>query len=164
MTNMQEALTFIRTRPRTWREAALILLLSLLGFLGSTLFHSPGSLLVPAPTSKLVEPTPVDLALAEVLIAEGQALPVDARVREAWESGHLPNAISIPLMEAMDPDYSWPRIQPGQTLLVYCSGPTCYDARDLCQVLAQKGFTRLLLFEGGWEAWSTRLPTQGEQP
>ena len=40
-----------------------------------------------------------------------------------------------------------------RTIAVYCSGPACPNSRQAAAKLAAFGFTRVLLFEGGLEAW-----------
>lgn len=41
----------------------------------------------------------------------------------------------------------------GARIIVYCSGIGCPNSRDAATKLATLGFTNVLLFEGGLEAW-----------
>jgi rhodanese-related sulfurtransferase len=41
------------------------------------------------------------------------------------------------------------------TIVVYCSGPSCPNSGDAARKLVTLGFTNVLQFEGGLEAWKS---------
>jgi rhodanese-related sulfurtransferase len=82
---------------------------------------------------------------------------LDARGFAAYQLGHIPGAISLPLVGFAG---SFPalelRLREARLLVVYCSGPTCNDSRDLARLLWENGLKSLLLYKGGMEDWSGR--------
>lgn len=98
-------------------------------------------------------PQPVLLDEVRELVAAG-ALPVDARELSLYHQGHLPGALSLPLGD-VDTQLAAFRLQvdPGRTLVVYCSGYGCADSFDLGQYLMAHGYQDVRVFEGGYPEW-----------
>lgn len=94
--------------------------------------------------------------VAQMLGAPGTLL-VDARAAAAYSAGHIPGALSLPLgdFERLFSEQE-PRLRRAGLLVVYCSGPTCDDSRDLAARLWHRGLKNLLLFKGGMEEWQGR--------
>lgn len=69
-----------------------------------------------------------------------------------FEQGHLPEAINIPL-EASDEVIQ--KVLPDvlQTIVTYCTGITCPNARKLAMRLEALGYSDVRVYEGGKEAW-----------
>ena len=87
----------------------------------------------------------------------GEALFVDARSTQDYQSGHIPGAISLPvgqfdeLIEAfMD------RYPPDQSIVTYCSGRTCQDSHDLAMLLMDFGFSDVRVFIDGFPGWEAQ--------
>lgn len=84
---------------------------------------------------------------------------IDARRPEEYTKAHIPNAINLFAYE--DEQILIPKIlslPKDKTIIIYCDGGTC----DLSHHLAEKlinsfGFTRVFLYEGGWEEWSAKV-------
>lgn len=95
-----------------------------------------------------------DVDRAWALIDEGTVFVFDARSEDHFAVGHLPLALPLP-SETFDDlfiQYAGMLI-PEQEILVYCSGVVCDDSLQVCRSLLDQGFTNLVLFAGGFEAW-----------
>jgi rhodanese-related sulfurtransferase len=99
----------------------------------------------------------VDGAAAAAAVRARSALVLDARPLRAYDRGRVPGALPLP---ADDRDRHLrallPALEPGQPLLVYCSGRTCDDGLQVGRVLAKNGFTDVALYIGGYDDWRRR--------
>lgn len=96
----------------------------------------------------------ITLAQMERALEERRGVVYDARTPEEYVEGHIPGAENL---YAMAPETWIERIAevPRDTLvLIYCSNPHCPYGRTLAEFLGSFGFTNLLLFDDGWDAWS----------
>ena len=91
---------------------------------------------------------------ARALIDDGTVFVFDARPEDQFAEGHLPLALPLPSDTFDDRfiDYAGMLI-PEQEILVYCSGVVCDESLQVCRSLLDHGFTNLVLFAGGFEAW-----------
>jgi len=98
------------------------------------------------------------LSLEEVraLVAdpEGLHLFLDARGSGEYDVDHIPGAVSLPAKEVLQlfPDVQM-MLYPDQPLIAYCSGPACEDALALARFMRGQGYTNVVVFIGGMEAW-----------
>lgn len=81
---------------------------------------------------------------------------VDARDDANFTAGHIPGAKQIDhyhkeqyLLDVLA------AAETAEKLIVYCNGGDCTDSKYVLQDLMDEGVAaeKLLLFEGGWEAW-----------
>lgn len=95
-----------------------------------------------------------DTAEVQALSASGEALLLDARSAKDYDAGRIPGALSLPDSRRAE---FYPLLaellEPGQRLLVYCSGQTCDESLNLCLFLREQGHTNLILYLGGITAW-----------
>ena len=75
---------------------------------------------------------------------------VDVRNREAYEAGHLPDAIHMPLPEMAAND---DRLTEARTIIVYGRGAGSRLAAAGAKKLIRLGYTGVAEFRGGIEAW-----------
>lgn len=88
----------------------------------------------------------------------GKTYLIDARHPWFFEQGRIPGAINLPADESLGEVI--PERMPvlrqatdeGRTLVVYCDGFGCKDARTVARHLAAAGLD-VALFGGGWKAW-----------
>ena len=108
------------------------------------------------------------ISLSEVfsLQQSGQAMIFDARPAFFFGLGHLPGAINISAHGDMDTAIHKREkeieaaLAAGRTLVVYCTSPTCPDARTLARHLSGFGYPSSI-FSGGWDEWKEAgLPTE----
>ncbi len=97
----------------------------------------------------------VGLEYAKKAFDDSSAVFVDSRSAWAYEEGHIPGALSLPL-EEFD-DLAGSRL--GDTpiykeIITYCSGTECQSSLSLAKNLAKDmGFMRTRAFFQGWPAW-----------
>ena len=94
----------------------------------------------------------IDIEIAKTLF-ENNTLFVDARAKEYFENGHIPNAICNDdinlLIEEIDS-----RIQVDEGFIVYCSDDDCGSSEELAYKLQEQGFMSIYVFKGGWKQWT----------
>ncbi len=96
----------------------------------------------------------ISLSEAENLWSAGEAVVVDSRSQEEYASGHIPGAISIPLIEVKEgADYLFNRLPPDRQIVVYCEGGGCQTSLALARILYARGYKNIKVFSGGWEEW-----------
>lgn len=96
--------------------------------------------------------------LPEVLALQTRML-LDARTAAAFDVGHLPMAISMPLREFDEvyPQYA-PILSPDTPLLVYCGNAACDEALQLARRLREVGHADVAIFLEGYEGWRALQP------
>lgn len=95
----------------------------------------------------------IDIEEAKNFVASGGRV-LDARTKESYDEGHIPGAILFDY-------YSFgtyrarvlPMLSRQETIMVYCSEPSCDDSELLAKELYALGFRNLLLFKGGFAGW-----------
>lgn len=102
------------------------------------------------------------LEQARTIVTAGSHIILDARPPADFAAGHLPGSFSAPSeqMEKYLPQVL-PMLTPAQPVLTYCSGLQCDESVKLSRHLIANGFTNVVLFQGGWAAWSAaKLPVE----
>lgn len=102
----------------------------------------------------------VELEEARAMVDSGVATIFDARPFEVYGEGHLPLAFSLP-SEAADVtmeekflmEYAG-MVAPDMEILVYCSGKLCDESLLVSTFLVEQGYTNVMLFAQGFEAWT----------
>ena len=93
-----------------------------------------------------------------LLHQSGKALVIDARPKFFYNLGHIPGAISLPKNNC-DEQIAGREAEiksalaAGKTIVVYCTGLTCPDARTVAMHIAGFGHSATI-FSGGWNAWT----------
>lgn len=87
----------------------------------------------------------------------GQAMVIDARPAIFHQFGRIPGAINIPAKSgdeavAKREEEIKAAIAAGKTIVVYCSGFMCPDARTVAMHISGFGYPASV-FSGGWDAW-----------
>jgi rhodanese-related sulfurtransferase len=92
---------------------------------------------------------------AQELIAHHQAVLIDVRSPIAFQSGHIPGAISVPLQEmATNLTALQNKFPPQLPLIFYCDNANCPQSRTATSLLQERRFfTHLYYFPGGLFEW-----------
>lgn len=81
---------------------------------------------------------------------------LDARPEIFHRLGHVPGALNLP---RDDFENAYPSVRGqleanfSQPIVIYCASSTCEDAELVKKALTALGFTRLMIFQGGWAGW-----------
>ncbi len=88
---------------------------------------------------------PVDRESLLKRVREEAVTVLDVRPVEEYNAGHIPGAISIPLMELQLRLLDLPR---DQEIVAYCRGPYCVLSIQAVEILRAKGFKAVRIEEG----------------
>lgn len=98
----------------------------------------------------------ITVVTADDLAAHTEAGHVDETwnaLVDAYFTGEMiPGSIRVPV-DQVGREIERRSIPRDRTIAVYCSGPACPNSRQAAEKLSALGFTRVLLFEGGLDAW-----------
>lgn len=142
-------------------ETAVLLLLATVIGLGwnfrllKGLWAASRTTAVPVQTApQMAIPLPLGIMQVKELYDKKDTVIIDARDRNAYGTGHIKGAISLPLTEAatLVPELSG-RVPKGAVLVVYCNGYACEDSVDLGKQLLGAGYRTVYYFDGGYPAW-----------
>jgi rhodanese-related sulfurtransferase len=102
---------------------------------------------------------PASMAWAEVkpLLARGEIVLVDARDAVAYDAGHIPGAVSLPLRSLAENAAAFAAQHPKtRPLVIYCGSIGCPLAQVLArQLRADYGYTDVREMPGGYVEWRT---------
>jgi rhodanese-related sulfurtransferase len=88
------------------------------------------------------------------LFLQAEAVFVDARALSDYRSGHIPGSYNLPINAVDDAIHDFLDTFPVDTqLIVYCSGPECYDAPDLMTALKEYGYQNVSVYYKGYLGW-----------
>lgn len=102
-------------------------------------------------------PRVIDLAEFRNLVQSKHGVVLDARPEIFHRLGHVPGALSLS-REEFEQDYATERsfleARREEPLAVYCSSASCEDSQMVADALAKLGYQHVLVFKGGWDAWT----------
>lgn len=113
----------------------------------------------PAPVSETGEDLSVyydeiDADTLQGLMDAEMVVVLDARTSEKYDSGHIPGAISLPIVDFQQKyEAVAPLLQENKSIVAYCIGVHCIDSAMLAKELHQKGHKEIFVFKGGIEEW-----------
>lgn len=93
----------------------------------------------------------VDARAARSMIYEKGDDLIIVDVSSAYDDGHIPGAISIPLMDLRNGDYE---LEKGKMYLVYCHITSA--AVEGAQILVDAGYQDVYLLQGNYKGWLDR--------
>jgi rhodanese-related sulfurtransferase len=112
-----------------------------------------------------IEPETITMELAKNLF-ERNALFIDARTKEEYDSLHVKGAINIPYEEfrnksVRDRIEIMKKYNKDGVIIVYCKGDKCEVSIDLAYEIARLGFNSVNIYRGGIKEWKEKgFPTQ----
>lgn len=147
-----------------FRQAFLLLVLSVVGAVGTHLFHPR------APAWYLSSDPLKDDEVSMASIAErwqGNVMWIDARVSEQFGKGHVPGALS--LNEQNFDKVLFEQIEILQSLkkpvVIYCDSEKCDASRTIREQLLQRiPIENVFVLKGGWQAWQQSRNGTGKGP
>lgn len=95
-----------------------------------------------------------DIDVMDLFLQE-EAVFVDARVPADYRLGHIPGSYNLPINRVDNDIHDFLDAFPVDTqLIVYCSGPECYDAPDLMTILKEYGYQTVSVYYKGYQGWT----------
>jgi rhodanese-related sulfurtransferase len=79
---------------------------------------------------------------------------IDAREAAVYGEGHIPGAANIPWEHIADYQKQLDSIPKADLVLAYCDGGDCHLSHDLSEYMNERGWKRIIVYEGGWAEWS----------
>ena len=106
------------------------------------------------PTEAPAAVTVIDLAEAVRLARAHAAAFVDARSPDVYALGRIPRALNIPSTD-FAAGFGKVRhlLDPAAATVVYCTSEECDESDLVVEALRKAGFTSLLHYKQGWNAW-----------
>ncbi len=88
-------------------------------------------------------------------VEEGSRILLDARKLEAYQEGHLPTAMPMPVSDFANAFGNLAGLLTSfaDPLLVYCSGADCDESVELAAKLRDIGYTNVVVYAGGFDEW-----------
>lgn len=93
----------------------------------------------------------IDKTATSCGMAAKDVLVLDVRSTDAFNEGHLPGALNIPLADLKAKFNTLPK---DKTLVTYCSSITCALAPKAALQLAEAGFKVMEMY-GGYSTWTS---------
>jgi len=94
---------------------------------------------------------------ASEMISQQEAIVLDVRTQQEYNSGYIADALLIPLSEL---ESRLDELNPSEHILVYCRSG--HRSREAAWILVAHGFTHVYNIEGGIVQWQDQgFPIQG---
>jgi rhodanese-related sulfurtransferase/DNA-binding MarR family transcriptional regulator len=92
----------------------------------------------------------------------GEVTVLDVRPESEYRAGHIPGAISIPVVDLKARLKELPK---DREIVAYCRGPYCVMAHDAVALLRKRGFKAWHMEDGviEWRARGRRIETRSEE-
>jgi rhodanese-related sulfurtransferase len=138
---------------RVFREALVLILLSLAGAAGTHYLHprAPAWYLSEAPLED------DEVSMASITERwEGDVFWIDARVSEQFEAEHVPGAISLNEQNFVQTLFDHlERLQDNaKPIILYCGSEKCQASKKIKQALLERlPLENVFILKGGWQAW-----------
>jgi 3-mercaptopyruvate sulfurtransferase SseA len=85
---------------------------------------------------------------------------VDARAEEYLQDGFIPGSVANDDVDALSQAID-ELIGFDTGFVIYCSDDDCGSSEELAYTLQGYGFSNILVFQGGWKAWTeAELPIE----
>jgi rhodanese-related sulfurtransferase len=101
------------------------------------------------------DPEVVTLSQALRSFKSQEAIFLDCRLKEDFDSGHISGAVNLPWEEF---DQYYPRLKSSlsqfKEIIAYCDGTECELSLLLARELTELGYKNVKVFFGGWWEWT----------
>lgn len=116
-------------------------------------------------SSTAAQPLAIDVSQAADIFREGKAIFIDARHKDEFIQGHIPNAICIPFKELEKNPQLIANISKDALIVSYCGGIECELSKDLGFKMAEMGYSKVRIFFGGFREWTqNNMPSEAGPP
>jgi rhodanese-related sulfurtransferase len=119
--------------------------------------QSTGGVTDPAdPVNAAAEGDPALVSMDKVksMLDDPYAFILDARSEEDYDKGHIRGALNVPYDRFVDfYKYVTETIPQDATIVCYCMSVTCDFSDHLAEELRIAGYTNVLIYREGWDAW-----------
>lgn len=96
----------------------------------------------------------IEQADARALIDDATVMFVDARAVSDYETGHIPNAIAMPMDTGAIPESTAALVRGAHTVVAYCDTTgDCASSRRLASLLSEDGARDVRVLRGGIPEW-----------
>lgn len=143
-----------------WSAVSLFAVMALIAILANCcyptgVFRNIGAMRFVASRHRLLNVPTITTSEARHLLGQPNVFFVDARSPSAFQYGHMPNAVNLPI------DASFVRrraamamVAGASHIVVYCQSKSCAWSRAVGSDLILQGCANVLIYEGGWNEWS----------
>ena len=108
----------------------------------------------PPPPPEGIQNNAISFQVLREKLKQPGIIILDARFPEDFVQGHIPGAKNLPYYEFVEKtSLVLKEIPVDREIITYCEGLECSNAEDLAFLLKEKGYTKVKVFEGGWEEW-----------
>ncbi|MCP3873692.1 MAG: rhodanese-like domain-containing protein [Desulfobacteraceae bacterium] len=91
------------------------------------------------------------------IVEKKQRIILDVRPTETYNQGHLPGALSFPLMDFDQMvEQLLTSIKKASPILVYCSSVECTDSHTFAERLKNMKYENVKVFSGGFRQWEEK--------
>ncbi|MBU1342489.1 MAG: rhodanese-like domain-containing protein [Proteobacteria bacterium] len=98
-----------------------------------------------------------DPEIIKRIVQKKERIVLDVRPREIYNQGHLPFAVSFPLMEFDETiEQLLSSINRKSAILVYCSSIECTDSHTFAMRLKNLKYDNVKVFSGGFRQWEEK--------
>jgi len=104
-------------------------------------------------TALLKGPVNINSKEAFLLFVIGGSVFIDSRDYNVYKSGHIYEAVNIPLGEFNNKKNLLTRIPINRSIVVYDDGKGSGESTILAKRLVEEGFFKVFIFYGGWSEW-----------
>jgi len=135
------------------KEAAVIFILTAVS---GILYHSflPDGLDLIYQPIEILEGRTIDVQSLKQLLLQKRAILVDVRPTPEYKTGHIPDALNLPLKSPRDQKIRFVKgFDKEQVFIFYCSNASCNQAERLAGEFKMMGYQNTLIFEQGLEGW-----------
>lgn len=94
------------------------------------------------------------------LARKGEAIILDVRPEDEFNSAHIPHAVSIPISELRKQLQKLPK---GKEIIAYCRGPYCVWAKEAADILRGQGYKARHIRDGVQDWAASGLPLKSEK-
>ena len=95
----------------------------------------------------------VDTDQVRRLLANDQAVLLDARSEEEYQNGYIPQSVNLPFETLVEHNETMNSLPKDKWLVCFCDGPPCDLGELLAFELMADGYTHVVIYHEGLHGW-----------